>query len=52
MDKFDRHLFWPHGTPAPSFDDFQLVPFGDAEWLANAVITLALPLAPRLFVQC
>jgi hypothetical protein len=33
----DRHLFWPHDTPPPSFNEFPLANLGDAEWLADIV---------------
>lgn len=36
-DRFDRHLFWPRGTPGVAFNDFPLARVGDSEWLCNTV---------------
>ncbi|OLE51936.1 MAG: hypothetical protein AUG51_20555 [Acidobacteria bacterium 13_1_20CM_3_53_8] len=37
VDRFDRHLFWPHDIPAAFFNAFPLSENGGAEWLSKAV---------------
>jgi hypothetical protein len=48
--KFDRSLFWPDGTLAPSICGFPLADIGDAEWLANVVEFLGATNAPNTFL--
>jgi hypothetical protein len=48
--RFDRSLFWPHGTLAPSICGFPLADIADAEWLANVVEFLGATNAPNAFL--